>query len=61
MSHTATNPPAPRQDMPGFMESYYSSTIELHDGALIGEVSLGHLPNDEVIELLRMRTLWRRC
>ena len=49
---------APRFD-PVFTDSYYDSTMELRHGTIVNEVSLGHLRNEEVIELLRMRGLWQ--
>ena len=44
----------------GFKDNYYTSTNELRRGTTINEVCLGHLANEELVELLRMRGLWKR-
>ena len=60
MTQTATHLSITLRPVSTFNESYYNSSVELRRGATVLEVSLGLLPNEEITELLRMRSLWQR-
>jgi len=59
MNTKATHAPKGLQPELAFTESFYISSIELCSGSSVSETSLRNLPNEELVELLRMRSLWR--
>jgi len=59
MNINATQSPKGLQPAISFKESFYTSSIELCSGSTVSETSLRNLPNEELAELLRLRSVWR--
>jgi len=59
MNLKATHAPKGLQPVLAFTESFYTSSIELCSGSSVIEMSLRNLPNEELVELIRTRSLWR--